>query len=374
MRIAVNTRLLLKNRLEGIGRFTFQTLKRITRNHLEDEFIFLFDRPYDSSFITSPNIIPVTLMPQSRHPFLWHLYFEYSIPYALHKWKPDVFLSTDGFVSLRSNVKTVNVIHDLNFEHHPEYIENVMHRKYYLRHAHKYAQHSNRIAAVSEFTKQDIIKTYGIPEDRIDVVYNAASELFYPISEFEKAEVRKTYAYNCPYFIFVGSIHKRKNLKNQLLAFDLFKERTGSNIKFIVVGTSMWCDDELRHTLRQMKYVKEIIFYKRMESSELSRLTAASIALMYASLYEGFGIPILEAFETETAVITSDLTAMPEIAGNAAVYCDPHSVESIMQAMQKLAFEEKFRSEMIKKGIERRQHFSWDRSAEQLWNTIEKVL
>ena len=99
MRIAVNTRLLLKDKLEGIGWFTFETLKRITKNHPEHEFIFLFDRPYDKEFIFSENIIPVVIQPPARHPFLWYLFFEWSIPAALKKYKADIFISPDGWLS-----------------------------------------------------------------------------------------------------------------------------------------------------------------------------------------------------------------------------------------------------------------------------------
>src|SRR5512139_2040469 len=100
MRIAVNTRLLIKDKLEGIGWFTYETLKRITRKHPEHEFIFLFDRPFDKEFIFAQNIIPVIITPEARHPILWYLWFEYSVPRALKKYKADIFLSPDGYLSL----------------------------------------------------------------------------------------------------------------------------------------------------------------------------------------------------------------------------------------------------------------------------------
>lgn len=119
MKIAVNTRLLLKNRLEGIGWFTYETMKRIAQWHPEHEFFFLFDRPYDPKFIFSNNITPVVLYPQSRHPILWYLWFEVSVKRFLKSNSIDLFISPDGYMSLSSDVPQLGIIHDINFFHYP---------------------------------------------------------------------------------------------------------------------------------------------------------------------------------------------------------------------------------------------------------------
>src|SRR5450432_4302121 len=130
MRIAVNVRFLIKNKLEGIGWFTNETLKRITSQHPEHQFFFFFDRPYDSSFIFSENIKPMVLFPPARHPLLWYYWFEYAVPKALKKVKPDVFLSTDAYLSIHTQVKELLVVHDLAFLHFPGHI-NSLTSKYY---------------------------------------------------------------------------------------------------------------------------------------------------------------------------------------------------------------------------------------------------
>ena len=119
MKIAVNTRLLLPDKLEGIGWVAFETLKRITRAHPEHEFYFIFDRKWDDMFIFSDNVTPVAVSPQARHPFLYYLWFEWSVPHILKKVKADLFLSPDAYLSLRTEVKSIAVFHDLNFEHYP---------------------------------------------------------------------------------------------------------------------------------------------------------------------------------------------------------------------------------------------------------------
>ena len=119
MNIAVNTRVLLKNKLEGIGWFTYETMKRITTNHPEHNFYFIFDRPYSSEFVFSNNVKPIIIGPQARHPVLFYYWFEKSIPKILNQINADIFISPDGFLSLRSQVKCIAVIHDISFMHNP---------------------------------------------------------------------------------------------------------------------------------------------------------------------------------------------------------------------------------------------------------------
>ncbi len=220
MRIAVNTRLLIKGKLEGIGWFTYESLKRITSAHPEHEFIFIFDRKPDREFIFSENVKAVVANPQARHPVLWYLFFEFGIRRVLKKYKPDLFLSPDGWLCLNTPVNSMAVIHDLNFEAHPEFLPGHIGR-YYRYFFPKFARKASRIATVSEFTKRDISKRYGISNDKIDVVYNGANKAFRPLHSSEVQEVREMFSDGKPYFLFVGLIHPRKNLENQLKAFEI---------------------------------------------------------------------------------------------------------------------------------------------------------
>jgi hypothetical protein len=171
LQIVVNTRLLLKDKLDGIGWFTYQTLKRITKNNPEVHFVFLFDRPYDEEFIFSDNVTPLILSPQARHPFLYHAWFQFSVKSLLNKMKPDLFLSTDGFICLGTKCKQLSVIHDINFFHHKKDLKWLT-GKYYNHYFPKFAAAATRIATVSEYSKNDIVKNYKTDPSKIDVVYN----------------------------------------------------------------------------------------------------------------------------------------------------------------------------------------------------------
>jgi len=373
MKIAVNTRLLLKDKLEGIGWFTYETLKRITRQHKEHQFYFIFDRKFSDEFIFSDNITPLVAFPQARHPFLYYAWFEYAIPRVLNNIKPDLFLSPDGYLSLSTNTKSMCVFHDLNFEHYPEDLP-FLERKYYRHFFPKYAHKAERIATVSEYSKNDIVEQYNVSPEKIDVVYNGASEGFVPLDEIEQQKIREKYTEGKPYFIFVSALHPRKNLVNLFKAFDDFKEQKNSAIKLMVVGEKMWWTKEIELAYEGMKFKDEVIFSGRLEFQELQRVLASALALTYVSYFEGFGIPIVEAFYAGTPVITSNVTSMPEVAGDAALLIDPFSVQSITDAMIQISTDEALRKSLIEKGTRRSKGFSWQKSADRLWGSIEKVL
>ena len=159
MRIAINTRFLLSHKMEGFGWYTFETTKRLVEKHPEHTFILFFDLPFDKQFIFGPNTIPVVLNPPARHPILFVIWFEWAVFRALKKYKADVFFSPDGYLSLRSNVPQIPVIHDLNFEHNPADIPWAT-RKYLRFFFPKFAKKAAKIVTVSHYSKKDIMEQY----------------------------------------------------------------------------------------------------------------------------------------------------------------------------------------------------------------------
>jgi glycosyltransferase involved in cell wall biosynthesis len=371
--IAVNTRLLLNDRLEGIGWFMHETLKRITALHPECTFHFLFDRRYSDEFVFSPNVVPHNLFPQARHPFLYYLWFEHSVPFALKRIKPDLFLSPDGYLSLSTPVRSMAVFHDLNFEHRPQDFP-VMDKLYYRHYFPKFARKACRIATVSEFSKGDINTLYGIPPEKIDVVYSAAKEVYGPLPESAREEVRRQYTAGRPYFLYVGSLHPRKNVANLFRAYDAFREASGGDFRLLVVGAKKWWTAEIREAYEGMKHRDDVIFTGRLATRELARVTASALAITYISFFEGFGVPITEGFHCDVPVIASRAASMPEVGGDAVLYADPHSVESISGALQRMATDTGLRNSLIERGRVRKNLFSWQKTADLLWHSIERAL
>ncbi len=372
MKIAVNTRLLIKNKLDGIGWFTCESFKRITRQHPEHEFYFLFDRPFDESFLFAPNVIPVVVRPPARHVLLYMVWFEISLPVVLRKIKPDLFISPDGFLSLSDRTPCIDVIHDLNFEHYPQDLPKQVSR-YYRTFFPRFARKAVRIATVSVHSKMDIANQYGIAPEKIDVVYNGANLIYSPLEERQKQAVRDAYTGGAPYFIFISALHPRKNLASLFTAFDHFREQVKSPCKLMVVGSRMWWTSPMRQAFESMKHKEDVIFTGRIALEELHRVLASALALTYVSYFEGFGIPVVEAFASHTPVIVSNTTSLPEVAGDAALLVDPFSTDQITGAMVRIFQEPELRKELIARGSEQGKKFSWDKTAALLWSTIEKA-
>lgn len=368
MKIAVNTRLLLSNKLEGIGWVACETLSRIVKSHPEHEFYFLFDRQPDPKFIFAENVKPIVLFPQARHPFLYIIYFEISVARALRKLNPDIYISTDAYLSLRSKVKQLAVFHDINFEHFPQDFPKIA-LWHYKKFFPKYAKKAHSIITVSEFSKQDIVDNYHVEPEKIHVVYNGANEGFKPVDDDVKAEIRNKYSAGFQYFMFVGSLHPRKNLARLFTAFDMFKERTGSDMKLLVVGEKRWWTEPIQKAFEAMKHQDDVIFVGHLSMENLNKVTASAFASVYVSYFEGFGIPIIEAYRCDVPVITSNVTSMPEVAGDAALLVDPFSIESIADAMDRM-LDENVRKSLIEKGRMRKDDFSWDKTAEGWWKVI----
>lgn len=373
MRIAVNTRLLLKGKLEGIGWFTFETLIRMTQNHPEHEFIFIFDRPYDRDYIFAENVTPVVIGPQARHPLLFYIWFDFQIPKVLKKYKADLFLSPDGYLSLRTKVPQLAVIHDINFVHRPDDLPWLI-AKYYNYFFPKFARIAKRIATVSFYSKEDIARSFKIDYDKIDVVYDGINQIFEPLLEKEKTKIRKKYTDGCEYFLFVGALHPRKNVSGLLKAFDDFKSETTNNIKLMIVGGEMHKTGDIFETYENMKFKNDVVFTGRVSTDELHDIFGAALALTFVPFFEGFGIPIVEAMSAGVPVICSNTTSIPEVGGNAVVYADPMKIDQITDAMLKLATDKELRKELIEKGFEQKNKFSWDETAHLLWLSVKKAL
>ena len=373
MKIAVNTRLLLKGKLEGIGWFTYETLKRITSQHPEHEFYFIFDREYDKDFIFAPNVKPIVLAPPTRHPFLWILWFEYRIPKLLKKIGADIFLSTDGYISLRTNIPQIDVIHDINFVHNPKqlpWLTSWYYNKYFV----KFAKKATHIGTVSEFSKNDICTTYGIDSEKVTVCYNGSNEQYKPISEGEKKVIRDKYSRGKKYFVFVGALSPRKNVDGLLRSFEIFKERYNIDFKLLIVGGTLHKTGEIEKVYSEMKHKTDVIFTGRLETDELCKVVAASESLVYIPHFEGFGIPLLEAMYAETAVISGNTTSLPEVVGDAALICFPTDYNKVAENMNHIATNEELRNSLIEKGRRQRQKFSWQLTSERLWNCIENAI
>lgn len=371
MRIAINTRFLIKGQLEGLGLYTHEVAKRLVRNHPHHDFHFLFDRPFCDDFIYDTNVIPHTIFPPARHPALWYSWFEWRLPAYLKKIKADVFFSPDAFTSLNYKGPKATVIHDLGFEHYPDHVP-ALARRYYQRFTPKYCRTSDHIFAVSEYTKKDIVDRYKIDENKITVAYNGCREGFHPADEKEVNAIRKIYSEGKPYFLFVGALHPRKNTAHLIKSFEAFSQNT-PGYKLLVTGRKAWMNREMEEAYHNMKHPEDVVFLGYLDKKDLQNVTAGAFACLYPSLFEGFGVPMLEAMKSGVPVIASDVSVMPEIVGHAGIMIDPRSIESTVEGMNSLVQNSQLRSQCIQKGMKQAELFSWDETAKTIWRGLEAI-
>lgn len=370
MNVGVNARLLLHNKLEGIGWFAYQILSRIVKQRPDDHFYFFFDRPYHQDFIFGPNVTPVVLGPQARHPLLYYIWFNFKVAPQLKKRKIDVFFSPEGFTPHLTKVPTVITIHDLAYVHFPQQIDKT-NLFYYRKYQPLFAKKARSILTVSEYTRQDIIEQYRIPDEKIKVVYNAANDAYVPLSPEEKQEVKKQHTSGREYFLFVGALHPRKNIINMLKAFVQFKRRQQSGMKLVIVGRMAWMTGEIEEAKRRMPYREDVIWLGYQEVAELSKIVGAAYTLLYPSLFEGFGIPIIEAMACGVPSIVSNTSSMPEIAGSAALLCDPTDIKDIAEQMGKMYKDEALHQLLSANCRREIRRFDWDRSAAEVWTCLQ---
>lgn len=373
MKIAVNTRLLRKNAMDGIGWFTYNTLKKITVENPGIEFHFFFDSGIDESFLFSKNIVPHNLFPPAKHALLNIAWFEWSVKRKLKSINPHLFLSPDGILCLGWPGKQYGVIHDLNFYHMPEVLK-YSNRTYYNHFVPKYAKKATRIGTVSDFSKQDLVKTFGISPQKIDVLYNGINAFFEPVSNEIKQTTRNRLTNGNPYFIFTGTLSPRKNILGLLKAFELFKSQTNNNAMLVIAGGGMYKTQELYEYQKQMKAGADVIFTGRIADDDMNKAVASAEAMIFVPFFEGFGIPPIEAMQCGIPVIASNASSVPEITGDAALLVDPHNPQNIADAMKELISDTSLKTSLIEKGHIRKTFFSWDKTADLLWESVGKIL
>ena len=224
---------------------------------------------------------------------------------------------------------------------------------------------------VSFFSKEDILRTYKIGSDKIDVVYNGVNTLYTPTSGEEKEKTKAGYSGGKEYFLFIGSLHPRKNICGLLRAYDAFRTSIDTDTKLLIVGESMFKTTDIELTYEGMRYKDDVVFTGRLSNEELHQVLGASLALTFVPFFEGFGIPVIEAMNAGVPVICSNTSSLPEVGGHAVLYVDPFSLDQIRDAMIKIFQDKELREMLISKGFAQKEKFSWDKTAELLWGSIQ---
>jgi glycosyltransferase involved in cell wall biosynthesis len=297
------------------------------------------------------------------------------IPMDLRREGIDLFHAPHYVLPPLTPCKSVVTIHDCIHLRFPQYLPNRL-AYAYARSSLWFATHrSNRVLTVSEASKRDILRYFRVPDRKIDVIYNAIDERFgAPPTSEEIERVRDRYQLNAPFVLYAGNIKPHKNLERLIEAFHTLRRGDLEHVKMLIIGDEISKYATLRRAVHRYKLHKHVRFFGFVPDKTLAVLYRLARAFVFPSLYEGFGLPPLEAMASGTPVITSNLSSLPEVVGDAALLIDPYDADAIADAMRRVLLDSDLREDLRQRGLRRVAEFSWDRSVRRIREIYEEVL
>jgi glycosyltransferase involved in cell wall biosynthesis len=297
---------------------------------------------------------------------LGHLSFHRLLPEA------KLFHATEHLLMPLRDVATVLTVHDLIFKLLPEH-HKPLNRWYLNWTLPLYCHRADHVIAVSEATKQDLLNYYDLPEEKVSVIYEAAAPRFTPQSQERQAQVRTIYGLPQHYLLMVGTIEPRKNLTRVLHAWTPLYQ-AGLVPPLVIVGKRGWLYDEFFEALTSCPVREAVVLPGFVADEDLPAVYSGATALIWASLYEGFGLPPLEAMASGAPVVCADTSSLPEVVGDAALMFDPFDEDALATVLRHISDDAELRDELRGRGFRRAQQFSWERTAQETIAVYDQLI
>ena len=349
----------------GIGRYAQELLTSLTQVDAANEYLAFYNGPARAQVPA-----PLAALPRRRTRLpnkVWQA--EVALAHLLH-WPHDrlfrgvdLFHATDNLLPYLGRVKSVFTLYDFAFHHYPETLS-APNRRYLLSMMPRFLRAADRVIAISASTKRDALRVYGLDDSRVTVVYAGVRASFRPAPSAARAAVAQKHNLPARFILALGTIEPRKNLVTLLEAYRWLKTR-GLGLKLVVAGRVGWLAQATLQRLRSLGLEGEVLLPGYIPDEDLPALYSAAALLAYPSLYEGFGLPVLEALACGTPVVCSDASSLPEVAGDAALMVNPLDVAAWGQAITRVLADEDLREEMRIKGLAQAARFSWERAAQE---------
>jgi len=365
MKIAIDIRSTLGNKA-GKGWYTYQLVKALLQLDSQNKYI-LYTRDPQKDFLEFKNAEQRQIKSSG---LLWHI----RVARDLKNIKADVFLAPSSYIipaMIPKSVKSIIMIHDLiallfpqNHNFKAGFIE-----KLTLKAA---INKADQIISVSNNTKQDLISHFQLKPRQVEVVYPAVSNDYHPLNKPLKAWMEEE---NLPkqFFLFVGTLEPRKNIETLLKAHAKLidpNKKKKDQLHLVIIGARGWKFSKIFSTLNELQTAEYVHFKGYIKEEDLVKYYNSAIALVFPSLYEGFGLPVLEAMQSGCPVITSKVSSLPEVVDKAGILVDPNNIEELANSMKKIYDEHDLRMKCIVEGLKRAKEFSWHKSAEKILSII----
>ncbi len=373
MRISIDYTSAARQRA-GIGRYTRSLIGALARTDTSNRYTLLV--PSDAHSLDDARAFPknyrlVRAPLNERYLVAMWQRAQIPLPVELLVGGTDVFYSPDFVLPPTRARKKILTVHDLSFKRVPETA--LPNLKWYLEGAVPRAvKRADLILADSDATREDLIQLFGAAPDRVETLYSGYDSMFAPVKDAaEFKRVRDTYSLPKPFILHVGTIEPRKNLSRLIQAFSQLPQRR--DLELVIAGGRGWMYDEIYAAPEKFGVSASVRFIGFVPDSDLPALYSVAEMVAYPSLYEGFGLPVLEAMACGAAVVTSNNSSIPEVAGDVALMVDARDVEAIAWAMSRFLDDHQWRDAMRQKGLAQAKKFSWDKSAQQLRAAFENA-
>ena len=358
----------------GSGRYAQELTAALVAIDPENEHVAFYNRPSEARIDPPLDQLPhlTTTLPNKFWRMSVLLAHFARLPQDRLFPSVDLFHATDHLLPWLSCVKSVFTLHDLTFCLHSQ-MHSSWNRWFLTLMVPRFLRAANAVIADSECTKGDATRLYGIDEAKIKVIYPGVKARFHPADSETIEAARARYSLPERFILFVGTIEPRKNLNTLLEAYQALRSR-GSNFNLVIVGKTGWLYESLFRRLRELGVEGEVAFPGFIPDVDLPALYSAADLFVFPSLYEGFGLPPLEAMACGTPVIVSDTSSLPEVVGDAGLLVDPYDVKGLAIAIERVLTDAQLQTEMRTKGLERAKQFTWEKAARETLAVYETVV
>lgn len=380
MKIGIDARKILnpeKGEAAGIGHYTYHLIRHLLDLDKVNEYVLFFDYRLAERRLKKFRQKNVRIKYLPFHHYKRYLGLVYSrllVTATLARENLDVFHFPAGNIPAKYTGKKVLTVHDLAVWKHPDLFARVERRQ--ARSLSSSAlKNVEKIIVVSEATAEDLKVIFKVGPQKIKVIYNGIDKRFFiaPKSSQIK-EKRLKYKIKKDYILYLGQLEPRKNLTRLIQGFSELKKRyLEENFQLVIAGKSGWLAKEIRHIATETKYSEDIIFTGYIEPDDLTSIFGGAKLFVFPSIYEGFGLPVMEAMASQVPVVLSDTPALKEVAGIAAVFVNPYNISGLAEAMWRVLSNDSLRKALIEKGLKRAEEFSWKKCAQETLKVYEEV-
>ncbi len=354
----------------GVENYAYQIIKHLSLLDSKNKYIIYLDPRVNNIEDNWPENFKFKVL---KWPLMWT---QLGLGIQSYSDNLDLLFIPSHTLPLIKNpaLKSVVTVHDLGARYLPM-MHQIKQRLYLSLMTKLQLTNATRLIAVSKATKKDIVKSIGINPKYIEVIYEGFnSDLKKINTDIERSILLKLKLEKKKYFLFVGTVQPRKNLINLIMAYSLYVKNKLEVSELVIAGGQGWLSDKIYKLPEELRIKEKVKFLGRVDNQTLAVLYNNALALTYPSFFEGFGLPILEAFNFKLPVITSNISSMPEVAGKGAILVNPYKIEEITLALEQIEKDHKLRQKLINEGLKQLKSFSWKKAAEETLSLFESVV